>query len=86
VKELLKQMLFQDERTGKFSTSKFMLLLCFYLILGINVKALYLDREIKNDSMLTNLLIICGSLYFGRKFNIETKNMKVGGEKAPDEK
>ncbi len=79
--QILKQMLFQDERSGKFSTSKFMLLVTFYLILFINIKSLYLDREIKNTTFLSEILMVTAGLYFGRKFNLKTKGVEVGGEK-----
>ena len=78
--KLLQQMLYLDERTDKFSTSKFMLLCTFYVILFINIKALYLNSEVKNASFLTECLMISSSLYFGRKFNMKDKNVEVSGD------
>ena len=81
MKTLLQEMLFLDERTGKFSTSKFMMLVTFYFLLFINGRALYLDRELKNASVLQEMLLITSGLYFGRRFNFKTKSLEVNGEK-----
>jgi hypothetical protein len=80
--KLLQQMLFLDERTDKFSTSKFMLLMNFYVILFINIKALYLNTDVKNASFLTECLMITSSLYFGRKFNMKNKDIEVSGDQT----
>lgn len=86
MKELLQEMLFLDEKTKKFSTSKFMCLVSFYFILFINARALYLDKEIKNSAMLENTFFVTSGLYLGRRFSVKTKNgLEVGGEKDNEE-
>jgi len=81
MKKLLQEMLFLDEKTDKFSTTKFMMLVTFYFLLFLNARALYLDRELKNASVLQEMLMITSGLYFGRRFNFKTKNMEVNGDK-----
>lgn len=85
MKKLLQEMLFLDEKTEKFSTSKFMTLLSFYFILFLSGRSLYLDREIKNAPLIQECFLICATLYFGRRFSFKTKNMEVGGEKDNNE-
>lgn len=79
MKKLLQEFLYLDEKTGKFSTSKFMTLLSFYFILGLSARALYLDREIKNTGLIQETFLICGTLYFGRRFTFKTKGLEAGG-------
>ena len=79
-------MLFLDERTNKFSTTKFMMLVTFYFLLFINGRALYLDRELKNSSVLMEMLLVTASLYLGRRFNFKTKGLEVGGESKDETK
>lgn len=80
MKQLLQEMLFLDEKTGKFSTSKFMALVSFYAILALNARALYLDKELKNAASLQEVFLVTTTLYFGRRFNFKSKNIEVGGE------
>lgn len=82
MKELLQEMLFLDERTGKFSTSKFMTLVTFYFILFINVKALYQDKEVKNAGALQELFLINSGLYLGRRMSLKTKNMEFNNDQS----
>lgn len=82
--KLLQTMLYLDEKTGKFSTSKFMCLLSFYCILFITGRSLYLDREIKGASLIQETFFSVAVLYFGRRFSFKTKNAEVGGEKSPE--
>ncbi len=79
MKELLKKMLYLDENTGKFSTSKFMTLLYFYFIIFLSARSLYLDREIKNVAFVQETFLGLSVLYFGRRMSFETKNFKMGG-------
>jgi hypothetical protein len=80
MKKLLQEMLFLDERTGKFSTSKFMTLVSFYFIMGLTARSVYLDKEVKDLASLEQTFMICSTLYFGRRFNFKTKNMELGGD------
>ncbi len=84
MKELIKLMLYLDEKTGKFSTSKFMTLVLFYLIIGLNIKALYIDKEVKNASFLTECFLITSSLYFGRRFNFKSKDSEFSSNEKTD--
>ena len=80
--EIIKKCLFLDEKTNKFSSSKLVYMLTFYMIIFINIKALSLDKEIKNESFITNIFLITSGTYLGRRFSFKTKNMEVGGEKS----
>jgi hypothetical protein len=71
-----------DEATDKFSTSKFLVMVSFYFILFLNGRALYLDREVKTSSMLTDVFYSSCFLYFGRRFAFRTKNLQVGSRRA----
>lgn len=84
MKTILQEFLFLDEKTGKFSSSKFMMMVTFYLLVGINIKALYMDREIKNTSFLMEMFMVTGTLYMGRRFSFKSKNIEASGadEKA----
>jgi hypothetical protein len=80
MKKLLQEMLYLDERTGKFSTSKFMTLVSFYFIIGLTARSIYMDKEVKELISLEQVFMICSTLYFGRRFNFKTKNMEMGGD------
>lgn len=81
MKLILQQLLFLDERSGKFSTSKFMTLVCFYFIMFLTARSLYLDRELKNTSLIQETFLITSTLYFGRRFSFKTKNLDIGANK-----
>lgn len=82
MKTLLQQMLFLDEKTGKFSTSKFMVLVSFYLTVAMVIKAAIHQEEMKNASFMIELLMISSSLYFGRRFSFKAGGVEASGDKS----
>lgn len=84
--ETIKKFLFIDERTNRFSSSKLVYMLSFYLIIFVTIKALNDDKEIKNDGFLTNLLLVTSGTYIGRRFSFKTKGLEVGGESKDETK
>ena len=83
MKTLLQEMLFLDEKTGKFSTSKFMLLVSFYLIVAVNLIAIKKWEQQTGFCRLYDCLPnLINSVKNLGVFNLEDKDVQIKDNKT----